>query len=134
MEEGGGFGGGGGGGAGEEEEEADEEEGRTSRRARGLLDASRSLLGCLLGASWRPLGASWGLLGPSWAQLGGLVGRLGGLLGASWQLLDYGVILNFDVSLVEVHVLSVKFSVIPMLRTHCIGELTDAFAKVFGFQ
>ena len=35
----------------DEEEEADEEEGRTSRKARGLLDTSRSLLGCLLGAS-----------------------------------------------------------------------------------
>ena len=46
----------------EEEGEADEE-GRTSRRARGLLDASRSLLGCLLGASRRPLRASWVPLG-----------------------------------------------------------------------
>ena len=40
----------------------------------------------------------------------------------------------FRETLVEIHVLSVKFSVIPMLRTHSIGELTDAFAKVFGLQ
>ena len=74
----------------EEEGEADEE-GRTSRRPRGLLDASRSLLGCLFGsvleASWGVLGASWlsqGLLGASWMPRGSVLGPLGGLLGASW--------------------------------------------------
>ena len=80
-------------------EEADEEEGRTSRKARGLLDTSRSLLGCLLGASWRPLGASWGPLGgpgrfldrlrrfggASWGLLGASCEHLGGLLGPSWR-------------------------------------------------
>ena len=66
------------------------EEGRTSRRARGLLDASRSLLKCLLrslGGLFGVLGASWrsrGLLGPSWVPRGSLLGPLGGLLGASW--------------------------------------------------
>ena len=83
-------------------EEADEEEGRTSRKARGLLDTSRSLLGCLLGASWRPLGASWGPLGgpgrfldrlrrfggASWGLLGASWEHLGGLLEASWGPLE----------------------------------------------
>ena len=73
----------------EEEGEADEE-GRTSRRPRGLLDASRSLLGCLFGsvleASWGVLGASWlsqGLLGASWMPRESVLGPLRGLLGAS---------------------------------------------------
>ena len=56
----------------EEEGEADEE-GRTSRGARRLLDASRSLLGCLLGSL---LEAYWGVVGASW--------RSRGPLGASW--------------------------------------------------
>eukprot|EP00959_Pyramimonas_sp_CCMP1952_P337033 7057669-Pyramimonas_sp.AAC.1 len=33
---------------------------RASRMARGLLDASRSLSKCLLGASWTRLGTFWG--------------------------------------------------------------------------
>ena len=80
---------------------------------RGLLRASRGLLGTpwgvqaaswrplrgLLGASWGllwpPLGASWGLLGPltgllgaSRGPLGGLLGGHGAILGASRAVLD----------------------------------------------
>ena len=73
-----------------EGEEAGVDERRTSRRARGFLDASRSLLGCLFGcvleASWGVLGArrlSQGLLGASWMPRGSVLGPLGGLLGAS---------------------------------------------------
>ena len=51
-----------------------------------ILNASRSLLGCLLEACWKPLGASWGSLGGPWGALGASwVLLLGGLLlGASW--------------------------------------------------
>ena len=57
---------------------------RASRRARGLLDASRSLSGCLLGASLEAscgvLGACWWSrrpLGASWVHLGASLGPLG---------------------------------------------------------
>ena len=43
-----------------------------------------SVLGGLLGASWKPLGASWGPLG---GLLRASCGPLGGLLEASWGLL-----------------------------------------------
>jgi hypothetical protein len=58
------------------------------------LDASRSLLGYILGASWvhlgAPLGSPRAVLGVSWAYWvprGCLCGPLGGLLGASWSIL-----------------------------------------------
>ena len=93
----------------EEEGEADEE-GRASTTATGRLDASRSLLGYLLGDSSRPLRASWGFLGSprgfferlgcpggassnlflvSWGHLGALLEVVWGLLGDSW--LNLGV-------------------------------------------
>ena len=69
---------------------------KASRGARGLFDASRSLVGYLLGrlseAPWGVLGASLrsqGPLGaywvPLWGPLGALGGRLGEFLGASWR-------------------------------------------------
>merc|ERR1712060_291648 len=81
---------------------------RAIRRVRGLLNAFRSLVGCLLEVVWRHLGASWGplggpggllehlgclgeSLGASWGPLGGLLGAswglLGGLSGPSWGIL-----------------------------------------------
>ena len=59
--------------------------------ARGVLEASEGLLGCLSGVSSRPLGgaiggigeASWGLLGAS-ADLLSLWGLSRGPLGVSW--------------------------------------------------
>ena len=77
--------------------------------ARDLVNASRSLLGYILGAFWRPLGASWGSLGgpegflavlgasggplgAAWGALGSLLGASGGhhgaILGPSWGLLE----------------------------------------------
>ena len=66
----------------------------TNRRARRVLNYSRSLLGCLSGAFWRPLGASGGHLGGHRAvfeRLGclgdpveALLGSLVSLLEASW--------------------------------------------------
>ncbi len=68
--------------------------GRASKRAEGLSDASRSLLGYILGAYWvhlgAPLGSPRAVLGVSWAHWvprGCLCGPLGGLLGASWSIL-----------------------------------------------
>ena len=46
----------------------------------GIFNASRSLLGYLLGDFWRPLGSSWGSLGvwvSSGLGVGGVVGTLG---------------------------------------------------------
>ena len=58
---------------------------------RGLLEASEGLLGCLSGASSRPLGGLLGALGKSlgasWGFLGGLLSLWGlsrGPLGGSW--------------------------------------------------
>ena len=69
---------------------------RASRGARGLFDASRRVVGYLLGrfseAPWGVLGASLrsqGPLGaywvPLWGPLGALGGRFGEFLGASWR-------------------------------------------------
>ena len=51
------------------------------REPRWLLEASRSRLGGLLGASWAVLGASWGRLGALLGRLGAVLGRLGAVLG-----------------------------------------------------
>eukprot|EP00959_Pyramimonas_sp_CCMP1952_P369160 7732691-Pyramimonas_sp.AAC.1 len=52
---------------------------RANKRARGLLAASRNMLGYVLGAYWMPLAASWGSRdGP-----GGFLGVLGAPEGAS---------------------------------------------------